>query len=139
VSPSLQAALAGENATMYAYGRAGARLTDRVPALEYLQEHRTAREVLRQWLTEDGQQPEPPAPAYELPGPVGGNTAARRLLAGVELRLIPLWVDLVADQAVVAQRRTVAIRQVRACALRAQAWGAAGQAFPWPTDLPPPV
>jgi hypothetical protein len=139
VSQALQSALGGEYAVMYAYGRAGALLDDRTPALTLLEQHRTAREMLRQWLVEDGEQPRPPAPAYALPRPVRGNAAARRLLADVELRLIPLWVALVSDQGRVQARTATAIGQVRACAVRAQAWGAPGQAFPWPAGLPSPV
>lgn len=49
MSESLSAALAGEYAVIYAYGRAGARLTsDGDRALTWLAEHRTARDRLRQ-------------------------------------------------------------------------------------------
>jgi Domain of unknown function (DUF4439) len=125
---------------MYAYGVAGARLTEqRDVALTLLEEHRTSRDQLRQWLLAEGDQPGPPAPAYALPTTVTGDTAARGLLADLELRLIPLYTQLVADFADEQQRLRWAIRQIRACALRAQLWGADGQAFPWPEDLPTPV
>lgn len=140
MSDALQAVLAGEYAVIYAYGRAGGRLTsDQDQALAELAEHRTARDRVRQWLLDDGAQPEPPAPAYQLPRPVNSNRQARDLLATVELRLIPLYTEMIADQADNAARRRWAIAQVRSAALRAQAWGAAGQAFPWPADLAPPV
>lgn len=137
---SMQAALDGEYAIMYAYGVAGARLAQqRDAALTMLEEHRTSRDQLRQWLVADGEQPGAPAPAYALPERVTGDAAARALLADLELRLIPLYTQLVADFADDQGRLRWAIRQIRASALRAQAWGAAGQAFPWPDDLPTPA
>lgn len=139
MSEALQAALAGEYATIYAYGRAGALLNgDQVSALTDLATHRTDRDRLREWLVADGVQPQPPAPAYTLPEPVTGDVSARNLLAEVELRLIPLYSQLVAEAGDPA-RTAWAIRQVRECALRAQSWGAAGQAFPWPGGETPPV
>lgn len=140
MSEALQAALAGEYAVVYAYGRAGARLTtDQEAALAALAHHRTARDQLRAWLVADGEQPEPPAPAYTLPAPVQGDASARELLAAVELRLIPLFTQMVADEAGVPARVRWAIRAIRTSALRAQAWGAAGQAFPWPAGVTPPA
>lgn len=140
MSSGLQAALAGEYAAIYAYGRAGGRLTaDQDMALLHLSEHRTSRDTLRQWLLDDAEQPAPPAPAYTLPGPVTSDRQARELLAAIELRLIPLYTELLAEQIEDPQRRRRAVRQVRDCALRAQSWGAPGQAFPWPSDLAPPT
>ncbi len=137
---SMQAALDGEYAIMYAYGVAGARLSsDTDVALTMLAEHRISRDQLRAWLVEDSDGPTPPAPAYTLPGRVTGDTSARQLLAALELRLVPLYTQLVADLADDPRRLSWAIRQIRACALRAQSWGAPGQAFPWPSDLEAPV
>ena len=133
MSDGLQAVLAGEYAAMYAYGRAGARLTQgRDTALALLEVHRTRRDQVRAWLTEDGQEPLPPAPAYDVGQPVRGNADARALLATVELRLLPLYVELIAESMASAERRDWAIRGVRETALTAQGWGAPGQAFPWP-------
>ncbi len=137
---SMQAALDGEYAIMYAYGVAGARLSsDADLALAMLAEHRVSRDQLRAWLVADSDEPAPPAPAYTLPERVTGDASARELLAALELRLIPLYTQLVADFTDDPKRRSWSIRQVRACALRAQKWGAPGQAFPWPTDLEAPV
>lgn len=141
MSEALQSALAGEYASIYAYGRGGARL-DRAmqdQALVDLAAHRIRRNQLRAWLVAADEVPGAPAPAYQLPAPVTGAGSARDLLATVELRLIPLYTALVADQGADAQRRAWAIRAIRSCALRAQAWGAPGQAFPWPSDLQPPI
>ena len=140
MSDALQAALAGEYAAMYAYGRAGGRLTaDQPAALVLLEDHRTRRDQLRDWLTEDGQDPLPPAPAYQVPGPVRTNASARDLLATVELRLIPLYVEVIAAGMSDPERRAWAIRSVRDAAVNAQFWGAAGQSFPWPEGEPAPV
>lgn len=140
MSEVIQAVLDGEYATIYAYGRAGGRLTfGQEIALLVLSDHRSARDRLRQWLLDDGVAPQPPAPAYELPRPVNTNKQARLLLASVESRLIPLYTELVADQSDDPTRRRWAVRQIQTLAVQAQAWGAQGQAFPWPADLPAPV
>jgi hypothetical protein len=140
VSDGLQAALAGEYAVMYAYGRAGARLVEeRDEALRLLERHRTRRDQMRAWLLEGGQEPLPPAPAYDVGDPVRGDRAARALLARVELRLVPLYVEVIAEFADDPQRREWAIRAVRESAVWAQQWGAAGQAFPWPDGEIPPL
>lgn len=140
MSDGLQAALAGEYAVMYAYGRAGGRLTsDRDLALQMLSDHRTRRDQLRDWLTEDGQDPLPPAPAYQVPAPVTNDASARQLLAQVELRLIPLLVEVIGEAMNDPERRTWAIRSLRESALNAQSWGAPGQAFPWPEGESSPV
>lgn len=140
MSDALQSALAGQYAAIYAYGRAGGRLVDdQARALVRSDEHRVARDQLRAWLVADGQQPQPPAPAYQLPGPVRTPEQARTLLATVELRLIPVLTELVGDQFDLPGRRRWAIRQVRRAALSGQSWGAAGQAFPWPAGLTPPA
>lgn len=142
MSDALQAALAGQYAAIYAYGRAGGRLVDdqaQAEALARSDEHRVDRDQLRAWLVADGQQPQPPAPAYQLPGPVRTPAQARELLATVELRLIPVLTELVADQLDDPRRLRWAIRQIRRAALSAQSWGAAGQAFPWPDGLTPPA
>lgn len=140
MSDGLQAVLAGEYAAMYAYGRGGARLSeDRETALELLEVHRTHRDQVRAWLTQDGQEPLPPAPAYDVGRAVKGNSAARTLLAEVELRLIPLYVELIAESMGVQERRDWAIRAVRESALAGQYWSAPGQAFPWPGGETPPL
>ncbi len=140
MTEALQAALAGEYAAMYAYGRAGGRLTsDQELAMVDLEEHRTRRDQLRDWLTEDGQEPLPPAPAYQVPSPVRDDASARGLLATVELRLIPLYVEVVAESMTDPVRRVWAIRCLRDSALTAQSWGAPGQAFPWPQGEVAPV
>lgn len=140
MSEALQAALDGEYAVIYAYGRAGARLsTGQDVALADLAAHRIARDRLRAWLVEDAVDPAPPAPAYALPTPVTGNASARSLLATVELRLIPLFTELIVDQAEVPKRLNWSIRAIRSSALRGQSWGAAGQAFPWPEGVLAPA
>lgn len=139
MSQTLQAALAGEYAAIYAYGRAGGRLrTDQDVALAQLNRHRADRDQLRAWLIADGEQPEPPAPAYEVPLPLQTDRQARALLADVQLRLIPVLVALLSDQTDQSRRRW-AVRAVRRCALSAQDWGGPGQAFPWPGGLTPPA
>jgi len=139
VSQALQSALSGQYAAIYAYGRAGGRLsTDADVALALMAEHRADRDQLRAWLVSDGEQPDPLAPAYTLPGPVASDAAARQLLATVELRLIPVLVQVLAEETD-ERRRTWAVRAVRRAALTAQDWGAPPQAFPWPTDLTPPA
>lgn len=133
-----QAALDGEYACLYAYGAAGALLADdeRGTAVLYEGQHRTSRDQLRQWIIDDGGEPQAPSPAYALPDTTRRARVARRTLAEVELRLIPLYLQLVAETMGDVQRKTWVMQQIQACGGRAAIWGAPSQAFPWPADLP---
>ena len=69
---ALAAALAGEHATVWAYGLAGARLprAQRARAVSWLDDHRGARDVLVGRLRGAGEPAPGPLPGYATPFPV---------------------------------------------------------------------
>ena len=137
MSTAIQAALAGEYAAIYAYGRAGGRLTadQDVALLHGPSIGPCATPCGNGCSMTMSSLPHRPPPT--LPGPVNSDRQARELLALVELRLIPLYTELIAEQFEEPQRRRRAVREVRDCALRAQSWGHPGKRS-WPTDLAAP-
>lgn len=127
---ALQAALAGEHATVWAYGRAAAELSGagRQDALELLDAHREARDELRRQVVALGEEPVAAAPAYAEPFAVSGRRGARRLLAHVELGLVSTYADLAARSPEAARRASA--RSSAGSAVRAVQWGADPEAFP---------
>ncbi len=125
-----QAALAGEHATLYAYGVAGAQLTDgeRERALQGLTAHRAARDDLAGLVRAEGGEPVGPLPGYALPFPVEDAATAHRLLARVEGRLADLYGDLVASES--GSSRRLAATGLAAAAEQAAVWGGRSEAFP---------
>jgi hypothetical protein len=125
-----QAVVAGEDAAVFAIGVAGARLTgaERQTARRQLTAHQDARDRAAALVRASGGEPPPPEVAYALPFPVRTAASARRLLALVENRLVPVYADAAADS-VDADRRYAA-RTAARCATRAVEWGAPSQAFP---------
>jgi hypothetical protein len=87
-----------------------------------------ARDQLSALITARGATPVPAAVAYELPGPVRTPAAARALAATLEDRVAQAYLAVVAlpDSGL----RGFGAKQVRAAALRAQAWSGSVQAFP---------
>jgi Domain of unknown function (DUF4439) len=136
VIAALQRALAAEQATCYGYGIVGARLpqgsAEQAAATTDWVAHMRARDHLSALITARGATPVPAAVAYELPGPVRTPAAARALAATLEDRVAQAYLALVAlpDSSL----RSFGAEQVRAAALRAQAWRGSVQAFP---GLPP--
>lgn len=118
------AVVRGEDAAVYAYGVAGARVPARRRVLAGLQAHRAARDAVASGLTS----PPDPAPAYALPTPPQTPAEARALLAYVDNALVPLYADLAA--VATADERRRAVISAQACATRAVSWGSASQAFP---------
>lgn len=118
------AVVRGEDAAIYAYTIAGARVTAWRRAETALDAHRTARAVAAATLSSA---PEPSA-AYILAIRPDSPDQARALLAAVENALVPVYADL----AVTANgdERRQAVMAAQACATRAVAWGAPSQAFP---------
>lgn len=125
----LDAALAAEDAAIFAYGALGAFVAEdrRAYAASALAGHRGARDWLRERLVSMGAQPGAAAPAYELPDITDAATAAR-VAADAELALVPRW-SAVAG-AVGTAERPYCTTQAQACAVRGITWGAEGQAFP---------
>ena len=125
-----QAALAGEHATIYAYGVAGANLdgATRARALHGLTSHRAARDVLAAVVREHGAEPVGPLAGYALPFRVRGARAARRLLGQVEARLADVYGDLVASGS--GSTRALAVSGLANAAEQAAVWGGRTDAFP---------
>ena len=136
VIAALQSALAAEHAACYGYGIAGARLSqgsaEQAAATTDWVAHMRARDHLSALITARGATPVPAELAYQLPGPVRTPAAARALAATLEDRVAQAYLALVAlpDSSL----RSFGAEQVRAAALRAQAWRGSVQAFP---GLPP--
>jgi len=134
VDESLQAALQGEYACVYAYGLVGARLEGdgRDRARADMAAHEASRDRLRAELVARSAVPEPAAAAYDPPFPVTSPVSARRLAALVEDRMALVWSDLVGsaraagDTAVTEQ----AVAGVAECAVRSSTWSGTTQAFP---------
>ncbi len=127
---ALQRALAGERAAVYGYGVVGgqASASDRPRALDALARHAVRRDDVQRALTAAGAEPEFEAPAYGLPFPVVGPSAAHRLAVHLEQGLTAGYADLVA--AADPSRRADAASRLVEAALAARAWGAAPTPFP---------
>jgi len=124
---ALLAAVAGEEAAVYAYGVAGPWLEgpDRDLALGGLAAHRSRVLVLR---AEASDAEELGAPGGYLTGPVDSPESARALLAGVEARLASAYADLAAE--VTGGDRRNAVLAACECSVRSIGWGAPTSAFP---------
>jgi hypothetical protein len=118
------AVVRGEDAAVYAYSIAGARVPAGRRALAGLDAHRAARDSVAAIM----QPPPEPAPAYAFPTEPASPSQARDLMAYVDNALVPLYADLAAVASGDERRR--AVLQAQACATRAVSWGAASQAFP---------
>jgi Domain of unknown function (DUF4439) len=129
---ALQKALAAEQAAIYGYGVVGARLpqgsAEQAAATTDWVAHMRARDRLSALITARGATPVPAAVAYELPGPVQTSAAAKALAALLEDRVAEAYLAVVALPA--RGLRSFGAEQVRAAALRAQAWRGSVEAFP---------
>jgi Domain of unknown function (DUF4439) len=129
---ALQKALAAEQAAIYGYGVVGARLpqgsAEQAAATTDWVAHMRASDRLSALITDRGATPIPAAVAYELPGPVQNAAAAKALAAMLEDRVAEAYLAVVALPA--TSLRGFGAEQVRAAALRAQAWRGSVEAFP---------
>jgi len=132
VVAALQNALAAEQAASYGYGIVGARVpqgssAQSEAATDWLA-HVRARDQLTQLISARGATPTPAAVVYQLPFPVSSAAQARALAATLEDRVAEAYLGLVALTD--ATLRTLGAGQVRAAALRAEAWRGSTEAFP---------
>ncbi|HEY5356060.1 MAG TPA: ferritin-like domain-containing protein [Streptosporangiaceae bacterium] len=127
---ALQAALAAENAAIYGYGVVGGQLgtAARNRALRDWTQHEVARDQLEAMLTSLGVKPVAAQPAYQLPFPVHGTSAAISLAGYLEDRVAAAYLGIVALDN--SRLRVWAAAQARACALRATTWLGRTAAFP---------
>jgi hypothetical protein len=87
-----------------------------------------ARDQLTQLISARGATPTPAAVAYQLPFPVSSPAQARALAATLEDRVAGAYLGLVA--LAVTELRNLGAEQVKAAALRAEAWRGSTEAFP---------
>jgi len=128
------AVVSGEDAAVFAYSVAGARVKGaaRRQALAGLDAHRDARSKAAALVVAAGATPPPAAPAYELDPDVSSPAGARRTMASVDNALVAVYADAAAASSG-ADRRWAA-RTGADCAVRAVQWGASPQAFPTRVD-----
>lgn len=124
------AVVRGEDAAVYAYSVAGARVADgaRRRALAGLDAHRANRSRAAALMTAAGAVPPPAEAAYELPADVLTRAGARSAMALVDNALVAVYADAAA--AAEGDDRRWAARAGADCAVRAVSWGASPQAFP---------
>jgi hypothetical protein len=127
---ALQSVLAGEHATVYGYGVAGARLTGarRDRALSAYDVHRANRDELETLIRARGAQPVAAAASYTLPSTVASADDAVVLATLLEERLAAVWADAVA--ATGGELRAFAVRGLRDAAVRAAQWRGGSVPFP---------
>jgi hypothetical protein len=122
----IEAAIAGEDACIYAYGVIGSQLRGaaKARARKALVDHRAWRDRLQ------SQAPVIVAAsiAYDFPFPVEDAESAKRLAVFVENRMVGQYADLAASTA--GSAREDAVTAAMECATRAFAWGGMTQAFP---------
>jgi Domain of unknown function (DUF4439) len=127
---ALQTALAAEEAASFGYGVVGAHLSGqrRIAATDDWVAHQRGRDQLSSMVTALGGQPVPSAAGYQLPSPVHSAAAAQALAASLEDGVARAYLGLVAlpDPAL----RLLGASQVRAAALRAEAWRGSTVPFP---------
>lgn len=131
VVTALLAAAAAENAAVYGYSVAGARLaTGRAKneARTAYDAHRAQVQTVTQWLAGLGATPAPAAPVYRLPSPVVDNSTARGLLTAIEESTAAVYADLVA--VATGQLQHDAAVELQAAAIREAQWRTTPVSFP---------
>jgi len=132
VIAALQDALAAEQAASYGYGIVGAHLPQRSAtqgnATEDWVAHVRASDQLAELISARGGTPTPAAVVYQLPFQVSTPAQATALAATLEDRVAQAYLGVVA----LAETglRGFGAEQVRAAALRAEAWRGSTQPFP---------
>lgn len=128
----------GEEATVYAYGVLAAQLPpgpERNRAIDLSVSHTRARDRARAALARDDVDPEVPA-AFDIPFPMDGAAAARRLAALIEARLVDVYCHQI--PAVEPQERAYLATAAAEASARSVSWGGRTAAFPGGSDSEPP-
>ncbi len=131
VTTALLAAAAAENAAVYGYSVAGAKLAtgrDKNAARTAYDAHRAQLQNVTQWLASLGATPAPAAPVYQLPSPVDDFPTARALLAAIEESTAAAYADVVAVASGQLQRD--AALELQAAAIREAQWRTTSVPFP---------
>jgi hypothetical protein len=127
---ALQAALAAEDAAIFGYGAAGARLTgsSQSAAERYWTGHNEARDALAGMISGLGAAPIAAQAFYQLPFPVHDTTTAMALAAYLEDGLTRAYLGIVAVSD--PRLRTFGALAMQGSAGRAAFWRGTTQAFP---------
>jgi ferritin-like protein len=128
---ALLAAAAAENAAVYGYSVAGARLAtghDKNAARVAYDAHRAQVQNVTQWLADLGAVPAPASPVYRLPSAVVDNPSARALLAAIEESTAATYADIVAVAS--GQLQHDAALELQAAAIREAQWRTTPVPFP---------
>ncbi len=128
---ALQAAVEAENAAVYGYSVAGARLDTaqrRLAARGDYNVHREQAQAVAGWLSDRGGTPPPAAPFYAVPTPITDNAAATQLLAALEEATAARYADIVGLSDGALQH--AAGLALQAAAIREARWRGASVPFP---------
>ena len=136
---ALQSALAAEHAALYVYGALGARTSQSAtPVLfaavsDAFTTHRAWRDLLTSRLVDEGVEPTPAAPTYELPATPATPAGVARAAVEVEERCATTYAYVVANTS--ETDRAWAIGALTRSATRRVAFGAAPETLPGAADL----
>jgi Domain of unknown function (DUF4439) len=133
LTTALLAAAAAENAAVYGYSVAGAKLgtpQDKAAALAAYDVHRAQVEVVREWLFARSSTPPPAAPVYDLPSPVTDATSAGTTLAAIEESTAATYADVVAAAVGSAAVQRGAALALQSAAVREAQWRTTSVPFP---------
>lgn len=128
---ALQAVAAAENAAIYGYSVAGARLRDRAlkgAARADYDVHRAQLQAVTGWLSDHTAVPSAPPPVYELPGPITDDAGATALLTRLEEASAAAYADLVA--VATGDLRRAAALALQSAAVREASWRKKSVPFP---------
>ena len=135
----LQTALAAEHAALYVYGFLGARTSESGQPLVFAEVsdayavHRAWRDLLTRRLLDEGAEPTPAAPTYEVPTTPATVRGVIRAAADLEARCAETYAYVVANTT--GQDRQWAVGALTRAAIRQVAYGAPPGAFPGAPDL----
>ena len=130
---TLFAAEAAENAAVYGYSLAGAKLAtphDKAVARAGYDVHRAQADTVRGWLIARGSTPPPAAPVYSLPSAVTDDASARVLLAAIEESTAAAYADVIAAAAGGAPIQGAAAVALQSAAVREARWRTTSVPFP---------
>ncbi len=137
VPPELAAALAAEEAELFAYTPIGVRLVGNAlvtQARDAETAHRDLRDALLARIAALGATPSPPPAGYTLPFPVTDQQAALTLAIDVEERAAAIW--RAALPPTTGADRVLALNALTDSALRATRWRISAKSTPLTVPFP---
>jgi hypothetical protein len=135
---ALQAALAGEHASVYGYGLVGAHTGNPDLARSAYELHRARRAPLGHLIRLRDGEPVAALPAYETPFTVDGSSSARELATLLERRLAAIYLDLVGITTLPGLRSFAATALIESAELAAR-WSGETTALPGIDPIPDPA